>query len=260
MSFGEGNGLSAADMAAVIGNGNNRGFGWGGDGAWWLLILFLFAFGGNGWGNGGYGNNGGAAMQRGFDQQATQSVLSNIQNQVGNGFADAAVARCNAQTTLLQALNNNQNATNQGMNSLAMALQNCCCENRQSIADLKYTVATENCADRQAISDGLRDIMAQNTANTNAIVQSQNQGFQGVLDKLCQLEIDGLKETNQQLRTQLNMANLAASQTAQTAQLLQDNNAQTATLLSNLNPVPKPAYMVQNPNCCAVNYGCGCGA
>jgi len=103
--------------------------------------------------------------------------------------------------------------------------------------------------------------MAQNTANTNAIVQSQNSGFQSVLDKLCQLEIDGLKSANEQLRTQLNMANLAASQTAQTAQLIQDNNAQTATLLSNLNPVAKPAYIVQNPNGCgAVNFGCGCGA
>lgn len=262
MSMTDG-GMTAADVAAVLNGGNGgRGFGWGGDGAWWILILFLFAFGNGGWGNGGFGNNGAVAdMQRGFDQQATSAGIASLQAQVGNGFADAAVARCNAQTSLLQAMNANQNATNQGMNTLAMSLQNCCCENRAGIADLKYTIATENCADRQAISDGLRDLMAQNTANTNAIVQSQNQGFQGVLDKLCQLEIDGLKSANEQLRTQLNMANLAASQTAQTAQLIQDNNAQTANLLARLNPNPVPAYMVQNPNCCApVNYGCGCGA
>lgn len=260
MSLTDGGALTAADVAAVMNGGNNgRGFGWGGDGAWWVLILFLFAFGG-GWGNGGYGNNGvGAEMQRGFDQQATQSTLASLQTQIGAGFSDAAVARCNGQMNLLQALNQNQQATNQGMNTLAMSLQQCCCDNRAGIADLKYTIATENCADRQAISDGLRDLMAQNTANTNAIVQSQNQGFQGVLDKLCQLEIDGLKSANEQLRTQLNMANLAASQTAQTAQLIQDNNAQTANLLQRLNPNPVPAYMVQNPNCCgAVNFGCGC--
>jgi len=259
MALTEGGGMTAADVAAVLNGGNGgRGFGWGGDGAWWVLILFLFAFGG--WGNGGYGNNGAVAdMQRGFDQQATSAGIAALQSQVGNGFADAAVARCNAQTSLLQAMNANQNATNQGMNTLAMSLQNCCCENRAGLADLKYTVATENCADRQAISDGLRDLMAQNTANTNAIVQSQNQGFQSVLDKLCQLEIDGLKSANEQLRTQLNMANLAASQTAQTAQLIQDNNAQTANLLQRLNPNPVPAYVVQNPNCCgAVNFGCGC--
>lgn len=262
MSMTDG-GMTAADVAAVLNGGNGgRGFGWGGDSAWWVLILFLFAFGNGGWGNGGFGNNGAVAdMQRGFDQQATSAGIASLQAQVGNGFADAAVARCNAQTSLLQAMNANQNATNQGMNTLAMSLQNCCCENRAGIADLKYTIATENCADRQAISDGLRDLMAQNTANTNAIVQSQNQGFQGVLDKLCQLEIDGLKSANEQLRTQLNMANLAASQTAQTAQLIQDNNAQTANLLQRLNPNPVPAYVVQNPNCCgAVNFGCGCGA
>jgi len=260
MALTEGGGMTAADVAAVLNGGNGgRGFGWGGDGAWWVLILFLFAFGG-GWGNGGYGNNGAVAdMQRGFDQQATSAGIASLQAQVGNGFAEAAVAQCNAQTNLLQAMNANQNATNQAMNTLAMSLQNCCCENRAGLADLKYTVATENCADRQAISDGLRDLMAQNTANTNAIVQSQNQGFQSVLDKLCQLEIDGLKSANEQLRTQLNMANLAASQTAQTAQLIQDNNAQTANLLQRLNPNPVPAYVVQNPNCCgAVNFGCGC--
>lgn len=260
MSMTDG-GMTAADVAAVLNGGNGgRGFGWGGEGAWWILILFLFAFGNGGWGNGGFGNGGAAAdMQRGFDQQATSAGIASLQAQVGNGFADAAVAQCNAQTNLLQAMNANQNATNQGMNALAMSLQQCCCENRAGISDLKYTIATENCADRQAISDGLRDLMAQNTANTNAIVQSQNQGFQGVLDKLCQLEIDGLKSANEQLRTQLNMANLAASQTAQTAQLIQDNNAQTANLLQRLNPNPVPAYVVQNPNCCgAVNFGCGC--
>lgn len=259
MALTEGGGMTAADVAAVLNGGNGgRGFGWGGDGAWWILILFLFAFGGCG--NGGLGNNGAVAdMQRGFDQQATSAGIASLQAQVGNGFAEAAVAQCNAQTNLLQAMNANQNATNQAMNTLAMSLQNCCCENRAGLADLKYTVATENCADRQAISDGLRDLMAQNTANTNTIVQSQNQGFQSVLDKLCQLEIDGLKSANEQLRTQLNMANLAASQTAQTAQLIQDNNAQTANLLQRLNPNPVPAYVVQNPNCCgAVNFGCGC--
>ena len=51
-------GLSAADVAAVMGNGGS-GFGWGGDGAWWLIVLFLFAMNG-GWDNGLGGNSGGA--------------------------------------------------------------------------------------------------------------------------------------------------------------------------------------------------------
>lgn len=244
-------GLSAADIAAVVKENGGDGFGNGNSG-WWILLLFLFAMGG--WGNGyGGGNNIQADLQRGFDTQAITGNLAGINTAINNGFSDAAVARCNSTTTLLQAINNNQQSALQSANNLAMSLQQCCCDNRAAVADLKYTIATENNADRQAFSDGLRDLMAQNTANTNAIVQSQNQGFQGIQDKLCQLEIDGLKQQNEQLRTQLNMAALAASQSQQTAQIIQDNNAQTAALINRIAPAPVPAYTVANPN------GCGCG-
>lgn len=262
MSLTESGGnLTAADVAAVMNGRNGNGFGWGDNGAWWVLILFLFAFGG-GLGNGGYINGGvGAEMQRGFDQQATSAGIASLQAQVGNGFADAAVARCNAQTSLLQAMNANQNATNQGMNSLAMSLQQCCCDNRAATADLKYTVATEACADRAAVTNGIRDVIANNTANTQALLDGQRQGFQSVMDKLCQLELDGFKTKVAEQAAEIASLKGAISQTAQTAAILQNNEAQTANLLQRLNPNPVPAYMVQNPNCCApVNYGCGCGA
>lgn len=279
MAF-ESGGMSAADMAAVLrGNGNGNGWGNDGFGGWWIILFFLLCMG-NGWGN-GYGNGGGGAVpaitadvQRGFDQQATTSQIGQLQAQVGNGFADAAVARCQGNANTVAAITNGQYATaqaitgakdtingtlyanqlanNQTLNGLAMSLQNCCCENRAGLADLKYTVATENCADRQAISDGLRDLMAQNTANTNAIVQSQNSGFQSVLDKLCQLELDNVKQENERLRTQLNLAGLAASQTAQTAQILQGQQAQAQYVVGQCCPKPVPAYTVPNPNC-----GCG---
>ena len=239
--------MSAADIAAVTGN---DGFG-NGNGAWWI-ILFLFALG---WGGYGYGNGGGngvdAYMQRGFDQTAVMSGINGLTSAVANGFANAEVSRCNGQTNILQAMNNNQMGTIQGMNTLAMGLQNCCCENRASVADLKYTVATEACADRSAISEALRDVIANNTANTQAI-----------LDKMCQQEIDALKPQNANLQTQLNMMNLAQSQTAQTAQILADNANQTNALEQYLAPVPRPAYIVANPNgCnCGNNFGCGCGS
>ena len=224
------NGMSAADVAAVVGNNGNRGAFFGNDGLFWIVILFLFAMMG-GWNNGGFGGNGGGVVgayglgvQDGFNQQAIMNGIGAIQ----------------------ASQNANQMATMQNMNTLAMSLQNCCCENRAGLADLKYTVATENCADRQAVSDGIRDIIQNQTANTQAI-----------LDKLCQQEIDALKTQNANLQTQLNMANLAASQTAQTAKILQDNAAQTMALEQYLNPAPIPAYVVQNPNCCTQNYGCG---
>lgn len=207
-------GLSAADVAAVTGN---NGFGFGGDGAWWLIVLFLFAMSGNGFGNGFGGNGGYADMQRGFDQSALMNGLNGI---------------------------------NANLNNIAANQQNCCCDNRVALADLKYTVATENCADRTALSEGIRDLIANSTAQTQAI-----------LDKLCQLELDGLKERNAQLTADNTALKFAQSQTAQTAQILANNAAQTQALEQFLNPTPIPAYVVQNPNCCGQNPfgGCGCG-
>lgn len=202
--------LSAADVAAVTGNRGFGGFGGYGDGGmFWILILFLFATMG-GWGNWG-GNAGGGAVpyvQAGFDQQAVMSGINGLQTTVANGFANAEVNECNRAMAMQNNFAQLGLAGVQGFNNVT-----------SGIADLKYTVATENCADRQAISDGLRDVIANNTANTNAIIQSQQAGFQGIQDKLCQIEIDNLKAQNEQLRTQLNMANLAASQTAQTAEI-----------------------------------------
>lgn len=289
-----GNGMTPADVAAVMGNnrGGYGGFGNNGfsdGGAWWLIVLFLFAMNG-GWGNGGrggYGGNGGgcdavpymmtestqAAVQNGFNQQGILNGINGINQTLANGFADAAVARCNAQTTTLQALSNNQmglyqtlnanqNANTAAMNQLAMGLQQCCCDNRAGLADLKYTVATENCADRQAISDGLRDVIANQTANTQALINNQTAGFQAIQDKLCQLELDSYKQKTTEQAAEIVALKGAISQTAQTAQIIQDNNAQTANLIRALNPAPVPSYQVPNPytGCCGNQgyYGCGC--
>lgn len=246
--FNNSNGYSLADIAAATGNGGNgNGFGFNGDGAWVLLLFIILLAGGN-WGNGNYGGGGNGSdatyitsdVQRGFDQSALIGSLNGISTAMSNGFANAEISRCNSQANVLQTLN-----------TIAMNQQNCCCENRAGLADLKYTVATEACADRSSISDALKDVIASNTANTQAI-----------LDKMCQQEIDSLKAQNEQLRMQSYLANLAASQNAQTGQILTDNAAQTAALIQALNPTPIPAYVVANPNGCNCGnnfYGC-CGA
>jgi hypothetical protein len=97
-------------------------------------------------------------------------------------------------------------------------------------------VATEACADRAAISDALRTVVAEGNANT-----------QKILDRMCQQEIDALKAANIALQNQNNMLNLAASQTAQTAQLIADNTAQTQYIVNRVAPYPIPAYTVANP-------------
>ena len=55
------------------------------------------------------------------------------------------------------------------------------------------------------------------------------------------------------------LASLAASQNAQTGQILNDNAAQTTALLRALNPAPIPAYVVANPYGCNYANSCGCG-
>lgn len=257
--------MSVADLAAVTGTDRN---GWGGDGAWWLLILFLFMFNGN-WGNGfGGGMNNGTPyvvsdVQRGFDQSAIMNGITGISNAVTSGFGDIQTALCGgfagvnagiangfAQAEIAD--NSRQMANMNQMFGIQSALQQCCCDNRASIADLKYTVATENCADRAAVSDGIRDVIASNTANTQAI-----------LDKLCALELDGYKRENDNLRTQLNMASLNASQAAQTAELRNSQATTANQLISELRSCPIPAQPVYGSQpiftCGGNNSGCGCG-
>jgi len=217
-------------------------------------LLLLFAGGwGNGFGGGfggGYGDiypwmNQSNQINSGFrDQMLNDNItgirdgINGITTQLCNSFAQAEISA-----------NSRQMADMNQTFALQSALQNCCCENRAGIADLKYTVATENCADRAALETGVRDIITNQSANT-----------QRILDQLCADKIDAKNEKIADLERQLTMANLAASQTAQTSRLLADNAAQTVALEQYLNPVPIPAYIVQNPNCCTQNYGCGCGA
>lgn len=254
MSFADGNGLSAADIAAVVGNGGNGNGGLfgnnGNDSLTFIIILWLFAMmGGNGCFNGNVGNAAAIpAVQAGFDQAAVMNVINALSTQNANGFANAEVSRCNSQANILQTLNNMQANTANQYNQMAMALQNCCCENRAATADLKYTVATEACADRQAVSDGLRDIIANNTANTNALMVAIGQGFQGIHDEFCNARVENLQN-------QLDQANRRAD----IAQILAGQQQMADQIENRINPPAIPAFTVPNPytSCGCSQYG-GC--
>ena len=217
----EGNGINTYMPVTPAGFGGGDMFG--GNSAWWIIILLIFGGWGNGWGN---GNGGvGSEVQRGFDQNAVMNGIGALQNAISNGFAQAEIAANSRQMADM-----NQNF------SMQSALQNCCCENRAATADLKYTIAAEACNNRQALADST----------------------QKILDQMCNDKIDAKNEKIADLERQLTMANLAASQGAQTAAILANNEAQTAALERYLAPTPIPAYVVQNPNCCGYNYSCGC--
>ena len=267
--------------------GGNGGFGFGDGNGWWVLILFILL---GGWGNGfggGYGMDGGLYpwmnnsqnVNSGFrDQMINDNITSirdgvyGISNQLCNGFAGTTAAITGAQNALAQQMYTNQisdlersfaaqTASTQGMTAIQSQLAQCCCDNRAATADLKYTIATENCADRAAVSDGIRDVITNQTANTQAI-----------LDKLCALELDGVKNQlaqaqreNVGLQNQLNMATFAASQVDQTAQLRANQATVANQLVSELRSCPIPAQPVYGNQpifqCSGPawnNNGCGC--
>ena len=245
-------------------------------------MILLLLIGGNGWGMGGFGGGampfmmGGMAggwdlypwlnnsehISDGFRDQQLSSNIASLQNSVTSGFGDVATQLCggfagvnagiaNAAAQAEISANARQMASMNQMFGVQSALQQCCCDNRAGLADLKYTVATENCADRAALSDGLRDVIASQTANTQA-----------VLDKLCALELDGYKRENDNLRQQLNMADLRASQTAQNAFISQGFANEVDALYNRLNSCPVPTTPVYGRTpifSCNNNGGCGCG-
>ena len=231
-------------VGPMYGN-NNGGFGgFGNDSGWWIILLFILL--GNRGGNWG---NGGNDMQAGFNQAAITSALSALQTSVTSGFGDVQMALCNGFNQAEVAANARQMADMQQIFSLQQQFAQCCCENRAGIADLKYTISQENCADRQAVNDALVNVINQ-----------MNTGFQSIRDEFCNDRLARKDELIADLRQQLNERDRLASQNAQTAQIIANNEAQTVALERYLAPTATPAYIVPNPNCCGQNYGCVCGA
>lgn len=290
---------SLADIAAATGNGggNNNGNGFGNDsGAWWLLVLFalLGGFGNNRGGyGGGYGGGGIAggnelypwlAQQQnvndGFRDQMIQTNIQGIQQQtqnlatqlcqccgdmqmalcngfngvnaaLANGFAGVEAGANARQIANMQTAFGAQTAMMQGFNGVQAQTAQLASDIQLGNAQQTATILAENCADRAALSDGVRDIIQSNTANT-----------QSIIDKLCQLELDGYKRENSQLQSQLNAANLAASQAAQNALIQQGFANEVDALYNRLSNCPVPSMPVYGRTpifqCQPQNQGCGC--
>lgn len=251
--------------------GNNGGFGngFGGDWAWIILLLLLC---GNGWNNGGgFGGDGiypwmnqSNQINGGFRDQMINGSINGIQNslngistQLCNGFAGVEQGANARQMADMNQIFGLQTAMSQGFNGLGSQFADCCCENRLGLADLKYTVATENCADRTSAMQNTRDI-----------IESQTRSTQAILDKLCALELDGVKNQlaqaqreNVGLQNQLNMATLRESQTAQNALITQGFSNEVDALYNRLNSCPVPTTPVYGRTpIFTCNNGCGCGA
>ena len=145
------------------------------------IILFFMVMGNGGFGFGGNAND--ATLQRGFDQNSIMNGINGITAGIGS---------------LSQQLYNNQITDMQNAFAMQSQFAQCCCDNKTATLQTQAIVQQEGAATRLAI---------------------ENQ-TQAILDKLCQQEIEQLRSANVSLQNQLNMANLAASQTAQTQQII----------------------------------------
>lgn len=203
--------------------------GFGGENGWWVILFIILLFG---WGRNGYGNNNGGVM----DGYVLTSDFANIERKldaVNNGICDSTFALNNAITggfsTAELSRANQQAALMQQLNAMQMQAQECCCENRAAIAQVRYDMATQACDTRNTVQTAARDIVENANANSRAI-----------LDFLTQSKMRDLESANQELRLQ-------ASQAAQ-------NNY----LISQLRPTPIPSYASCNPWASGSYTGC-CG-
>lgn len=295
-----GDNLSPADVKAIVGNnnpypmyGNGFGNGFGGDSGWlWFIIILAMMNGGWGFGGFGGGFGGGVGMDvmypwlsngqkeimqntnDGFNtlQLANQltGISSGVQNlstqlcnccadmnqTVNAGFANAETAANARQIANMQQAFNNQLSTVQGFSNLSSDLASCCCENRLATCQTQNIVQNEGNATRFADANNTRDIITNATSNTQAI-----------LDKLCQLELDGVKaqvdaknDKIAELQSQLQMADLRASQTAQNAFISQGFANEVDALYNRLSncPVPSTPVYGRTPIFTCNNNGCGC--
>lgn len=296
-----GDNLSPADVKAIVGNNNpypvyGGGFGgnngFGNDGGWlWLLLVLAMMNGGWGFG-GGFGGGVGMDVMYPWLSSGQKEIMNNtndgfnslhISNQiegVRDGVNGLTNQLCNSTASVTQAINsgfanaetsanarqiadmqqafNNQIATMQGFNGLSSQFADCCCENRLANCQTQNIIQNEGNATRFADANNTRDIITNATSNTQAI-----------LDKLCQLELDGVKAQVEakndkiaDLQRELSMADLRASQTAQNAFISQGFANEVDSLYNRLSncPVPSTPVYGRTPIFTCNNNGCGCGS
>lgn len=246
-------------VGPMYGGGNGFGGGFGSD--WgWIILLLLCCGGGFGWGGFGGGMGGLAAdgamlypwmnqanlTSEGFQNQLMNDNITSIRD----GVQGISTQLCNGFASIEQGANARQMADMQQMFSLQSQLAQCCCDNRLATCQTQNIVQSESAATRFADANNTRDI-----------VDATNRNSQLILDKLCALELDGYKRENDNLRSQLNMATLRESQTAQNAFIAQGFSDEVDQLYNRLSncPVPSTPVYGRTPIFTCNQNGCGCG-
>lgn len=260
MNYGEG-GLSASDVALLQGR-NNEGFGDGN--GWWIILFLIVLFGGYGnRGFGGFGgNNGGSSVYEGYVLNNDFSQIERKLDGIANGICDSTFALnntvVNGNASIQQTLTQGFSGLNTGMvqqgyetrigiNGIGTQLAQCCCDIKGQVAENRYENSQNVNALNTNINAGFTGIQNAMCLNTRDVITSQENGTKAILDAITQNRIEDKNNQIAMLQTQLNNAELRASQ-----------EGQTREIINTIRPCPVPAYQSCNPWGCNCNQGCGC--
>lgn len=266
------NGLSAADVAAVVRNNdgccNNGGYGMmngiGGYGfgeGWWVIIILMALFGGFGYGGFGYGGAGMRGgngcgceaavatvgdIQRGFDNQGVTNKLNGLENGLADGFYSMNNSMLTGFNGVQSAIQNSAMNAMQNTFTLQQAIQSDTVANMQNTNALATQFANCCCENRTGFQQVGYDLATQGNAiqvaianQTQALMQNQNDNYRALHEEIVANRMEDMKTENANLRSQIQALNLAASQANQ-----------NTYLVNQLRPCPQPAYIVANPFCC----------
>ena len=224
-------GMSIADAMALKNDGD--GF-FGGNSSWVFFLFFLLAWGGGGLG--GFGGNAAqgaltrAEMFDGFNSQDIKEGIRGLSNGICDGFYALNTSNLQGFNGVDKALCQGFAGVNAAITDIGYQMKDCCCTTNRNIDNVRYEASKNAC-----------DIITANNMNTRDIIDSQNAGFQRVIDFMTNDKIESL-------RTEL-----------QAAQLQLGNLSQTSAIIDALRPCPKPAYITCSPYASYNNvYGCGC--
>ena len=257
------------NLMAMLTNASKNQDCWGGGGMWWIWVIIMFWLWG---GNGRFGFNNGYAdgIPNQLNNDFGREVLLQAIN--GNGSAlsqlattlncdvNALQGAINQVQTSIQSVGNQVGMTGQqiinsiqsGNCQLGNQLAQCCCSIQDAITRTNYENQISNLNQTNAIKDSInfvnssveRGFAASSYATANQTCELKNAiAAQTTLinDKFCQLEMREMQNKIDALRQENTNLALAASQ-----------SAQTANIVNQIRPCPTPAYVVPNP------YGCGC--
>ena len=214
---------SLSDIRAATGGDDM----FGNNSAWWILILF-FLMGNGGWGNRNFGERIATTddVQRGFDTQSILGKLDGITNGICDGFYAVNTGMLNGFHGVDNALCSGFYSVNDAIQQSRFDAQKCCCETNRNIDAVRYEASKNTCDITTAIHAEGEQTRALINANT----------MQALRDKLADKDRDLLA------------ANFQLSQ-----------QAQNSTLINELRPCAKPAYITCSPyTSYPYNAGCGC--